>query len=114
MVKGRGMKGRGMKGRGMVKGRGTLQGGEPRRHSWVVLCLCRRLCTCCCHLAACHHHVSWSCRCGAASSLSVVVPCHRCPCPGRIIVVPCHRSVVVLCVSKVGWDEPRGVLTMVP
>ena len=37
-MKGRGMKGRGMKGRGMVKGRGTLQGGDlvaVRGWSWA-------------------------------------------------------------------------------
>jgi len=41
---------------------------------------------------------------------------HCCPCPSCVIVVPCHRSVVVLCVSKVGWDEHGGggVLTRVP
>jgi len=113
-MKGRGMKGRGMKGRGMVKGRGTLQGGEPRCCSWVVLHPCRHLCTCCHRLAACRHHVSWSCHRGAASSSSVVVPCHRHPCPGCVVIVPCCQSVIVLCVSKVGWDELRGVLTMVP
>ena len=114
MVKGRGMKGRGMKGRGMVKGRGTLQGGEPRRCSWVVLHPRRRLCTCCRRLAACRHCVSWSCHRGAASSSSVVVPCHHHPCPGHVVIVPQRQSVIVLCVSKVGWDEPRGVLTVVP
>ena len=39
--------------------------------------------------------------------------CHR-PCPSCIVVVPHCRSVVVLCVSKVGWDERGGVLTGVP
>jgi len=35
----------------------------------------------------------------------IVVPCRcHCPCPGH---------VVVLCLSQVGWDKPRGVLTMV-
>jgi len=116
------VKGRGMKGRGMVKGRGTLQGGEPHRRLWVVLHPHRRLRACCRRLAACRHCVSWSCCCstlalchrGAALSSSVIVPCHRCPCPGCVIVVPCRQSIIVLCVSKVGWDKLRGVLTMVP
>jgi len=92
MVKGRGMKGRGMKGRGM-KGRGTLQGGEPRRRSWVVLHPHCHLHACCHCLAACRHCMSWSCRHGAASSSSVIVPCHCRPCPGCIVVVPCHHAV---------------------
>jgi len=33
---------------------------------------------------------------------------HRRPCPSCIVLVPHHRSVVVLCVSKVGWDEHGG------
>jgi len=44
--------------------------------------------------------------------LSCLSHCH--PCPSCVIIVPCHWSVVVLCVSKVGWDEWRGVLTRVP
>ena len=88
-----------------MKGRGTLQGGEPHHHLWVVLGLHCCLRVCCCRLAACHHRVSWSCHCGAALLSSVVVPCCCHPCPDHI--------VVVLCVSKVGWDELRGVLTMV-
>jgi len=36
----------------------------------------------------------------------VVVPCHCC--------CPCSGHIVVLCLSQVGWDELRGVLTMVP
>jgi len=36
--------------------------------------------------------------------------CHH-PCPSCIIVVPRCWSVVMLCVSKVGWDEQGGVLT---
>ena len=39
----------------------------------------------------------------------------RHPCPSCVIVIPCCRSIVVLCVSKVGWDERGGgVLTGVP
>ena len=38
----------------------------------------------------------------------------HCPCPSCVIVVPCHWSIIVLCVSKVGWDEwGGGVLTRV-
>jgi len=85
--------------------------------------------------------VCWSCRRGAASSLSarmslsphclrvschcvvsvlscpccIAGPCHRRhrPCPG-CIVVPCCRSVVGLCLSRVGWDERRGYLQWCP
>ena len=32
----------------------------------------------------------------------------RRPCPSCIVVVPHHWSIVVLCVSKVGWDEHGG------
>jgi len=32
----------------------------------------------------------------------------HCPCPSCVIVVPCRWSVIVLCVSKVGWDEWGG------
>jgi len=32
----------------------------------------------------------------------------RCPCPSCIIVVPRCRSVIMLCVSRVGWDERGG------
>ena len=39
--------------------------------------------------------------------------CHH-PCPSCVVVVPHRRSIVVLCVSKVGWDEWGGVLTGVP
>ena len=40
--------------------------------------------------------------------------CH-CPCPSCIVVVPRRWSIIVLCVSKVGWDEwGGGVLTGVP
>jgi len=41
---------------------------------------------------------------------------HRCPCPSCVVVVPHHWSIVVLCVSKVGWVgmSREGVLTRVP
>jgi len=39
---------------------------------------------------------------------------HHHPCPSCIVIVPHHWSIVVLCVSKVGWDEWGGVLTGVP
>jgi len=32
----------------------------------------------------------------------------RCPCPSCVVLVPRRRSVIVLCVSKVGWDERGG------
>jgi len=76
----------------------------------VVLGPCHHLCTCCCCLATCRHCMSWSCPCftsalchcstsaswchGAASLLSVIVPCCCCyPCPGCVIIVPCCHAV---------------------
>jgi len=75
--------------------------------SWS--CCCSTSAPPCCHLCRCCHRLvvivltccprmSWLCR----------------PCPSRIVIVPHHRSVVMLCVSKVGWNEWRGVLTRVP
>ena len=57
----------------------------------VMLFLCRGLLVLCLSHLSCHH-----------------------PCPSCIIIVPHRRSVIVLCVSKVGWDEQGGVLTRVP
>jgi len=142
-VKGRGMlKGRGMekrrgtvKGRGMVKGNGEGKGdgegkglpgpsspfvGGPGPSSLsshmcvpVVLSLghvtssllsCVWLCPC---PPGCIVVLSWSHRCAVTLSL-----------PSHVIVVPCGWSIVVLCLSKVGWKEwgmggtHHGVLTM--
>ena len=68
----------------------------------------------------CHHHVSSShvlvmlSLCHGLLVLCLSYLSHCCPCPSHIIFVPHHRSVIMLCVSKVGWDEWRGVLTRVP
>jgi len=51
----------------------------------VMLFLCRGLLVLCLSHLSCHH-----------------------PCPSCIIIVPHRRSVIVLCVSKVGWDEQGG------
>jgi len=50
--------------------------------------------------------VSFLCRGLLVLCLSRLSHCR--PCPSCIVVVPCHWSIVVLCVSKVGWDEWGG------
>jgi len=114
--------------------------GEPHCCLWVVLGPCHHLHTCCCCLAVCHHHVSWlCCHCLIIFTHLIIVimcccvivvpcpphcnivlcPCHdivpcHCPCLGHAVIVPCCWSIIVLWVSKVGWEEQRGVLTVVP
>ena len=128
--------------RGMVKGRAYL---GPCRHSLVVLDPCYCLCTCVLvvlllgHVTSSLLCVAWLCCCSALAlcCLVIVVAClvmsllwlvllisvivlslsHRCAVflslPSHVVIVP-H---VVLCLSKVGWEEWRtggahcGVLT---
>ena len=61
---------------------------------------------CLCHPCiswSCRPCVSWSCHSCAVASLSCVFLASA-----VIVLVPCCWPVVMLCVSKVGWDEWRG------
>ena len=119
-MKGRGIvKGRGMKGRRMVKGRGMVKGSHCR--SWVVLGPRRHLHVCCRRLATCCCHMFWLCPCFTSAlcchsmsalwgSLVIVVV----PVLAALSLSHIFSSVIVLCLSRVGWDELRGVVTVVP
>jgi len=61
-----------------------------------------------CHqLALCHRSTSALWHCGAASSLSVVVLCRRCPCPGCVgcvlVLGTCHRWCMVVVLIAICW-----------
>ena len=76
------------------------------RHSAAVPPHCH-LCGCCHRLIvvvlACHPHVSWlCCSCAMASSSCVFLA------SATVVLVPHHRFIIMLCVSKVGWDEWGG------
>ena len=57
-------------------------------------------------ILACHPHVSWSCRsCAVASSSCVFLASATIV---LVLAASLLSHVVVLCVSKVGWDEWGG------